>query len=299
VSGRAAFLALALLAAGAAAQDHTVAVEPRPCAVGEPIRVICDVPHAAGGGAWAREPELDPADPWVFLDAAREELGAEATRLTWRLLALDPERPTPPELGYALRADAGADARSVAVAAPAVELAGELAAGEDAPRPLIGLRELPARFDAPPAGTPARMLLSAAFALVVLLLGASVWVRRRRALAARGRADRATPAERIAALAAAEMPGKARHYELTRLVRQALDERAGKRHAGWTDAELADALAADAELRGKLGDAACDAAAELLRRAAPAKYAGALPTDFAVRETFELAQRAFAAEARP
>jgi hypothetical protein len=292
--------ALLLVAAALGAQQHAVRVEPEACAVGETVRVVCDVPHAAGGSARALSPELDPADPWVFLGAERQD-GATSTRLTWSFVGLDPERATPPGVELVLRESAGAETRTVRVEPPSVALSGELGADEDAPRPVLGLRELPAGA-VPPDTYATRLALLAGLVAAGLALAVTAFVWRRRALARLGPVDAMPVATRIAILAGSDAPLKARHYELTRLVRLALDERTGAKHhgwRGWTDDELAKALERDEDLRIKLGDRACDAAADVLRRAAPAKYAGVRPTDFAVRETFERAERALAAaEAR-
>jgi len=270
----------------AAADSVTARVEPAAAGVGEPIAIVVDAAHEAGGYARALEPYLDRASPWVFLGSSRES-GATSTRLSWRFVALDAEETTPPEVKFTLRARADEDPRVVRATASPIELASALAEGEDAPRPLLGLRELPDGAAAGGAEDTARALLLGAFALAVVALALTAWRLRRRALGRLGPIDTASAADRIAVLAASDAPLKARHFELTRVLRAALDAR-----RGWTDEELARALEADPAMRGRLGEDACEAAADVLRRAAPTKYAGARPTEFAVRETFEAAERA-------
>jgi len=292
-----ALAALLLAAAQASSVSHAARVEPAAAAVGEPIEVVCDVEHPPAVRPRALEPELDPSAPFVFLDARREPLSAgadkSATRLVWRFAGLEPGSAAPPAVEYAWR-EAGGERRA-SVSAPAVELKGVLAEGEDAPRPLLSFR-------APPEEAPAPSLLSALLpplaggAAALALLAAAFLVRRARL---RRRAPALVPydpAARLAELRAVAAGGRARHYELTRLVREAFDRRAGLDLRGLTDEEWAGALAR----RGDLAPEARDAAAGLLAGARGPKYAGERPTEYREREAFERALAALRAlEARP
>jgi len=277
-----------LLLAQTSPVAHTARVSPAAAAVGEPIEVVCDVTHPASVLPKPLEPELDPSAPWVFLDAHREPIdGAQgaASRLTWRFAGFEPGSAAPPAVEYAWRDAAGEQRATVAV--DPVELAGVLAADEDAPRPLLSFRELPATDVERSSALPALAL--AALALLVFAAGFALERRRLRRRAPPPAVD--APAERLAALRASTAAPRARHYELTHLVREAFDRRAGADRRGLSDEEWARALAGEAGV----ATAARAAAEDVLSGARGPKYAGEQPTEFALRATFERAEAALRA----
>ncbi|MEM7308189.1 MAG: hypothetical protein AAF682_16030 [Planctomycetota bacterium] len=276
-----------------AAQEVTARahVEPLSVAVGEPLEVVLELRHPAGLRPRAEEPLLDPSSPWVFLEHRGEPPrpdGAELERtvLVWKLLCLSPgEAVDPPALFYSVRTPGGG--RLMEVDAAPVPVTGLLAEGEDAPRPIAGLRTLE---EPPPAPSP-WPLLGGGAALACLCVGLALIVRSRR-LRGPKLAPAPALAQRIEALRGLSLGERARQYELTRLVREALDERSGTDRSGLTDEEWARAISAD----GGLSEPSLRAASELFEQAARTKYAGEMPTGWAVDEAFERARTAVAAQ---
>lgn len=295
-----ALCALLLAAAQAPALSHAARVEPPAAAVGEPIEVVCEVEHPAGVRPRALDPELDPSAPFVFLGARREPLRAgpekSVTRLAWRFVGLEPGAAAPPPVEYAWREADGE--RRATVGVEGLSLTGVLAEGEDAPRPLLPFRELPEA--APERALLPAVLLPLAGAMAALALLAAGFLARQARLRHRAPAPSGDdPAARLAALLAGGAGGasaRTRHYELTRLVREAFDRRAGVDLRGLTDLEWAGALAQ----RGELAPEARTAATQVLAVAGGPKYAGERPTEYREREAFERAAAALRAlEARP
>lgn len=253
----------------------TLRAEPREVEIGQPIALELVLEHAA-----SERPAPDPAallpDPsWVLL-----ELGAPlravdpadparaTTRIELRVASLDPgER----ELTLApLRIGA----RDQVLPSVSITVRAALHPGEDAPRPARGLREV---RDFPAESS----LIAPALLFGVLVLAALA------ALLARRWRRRApvpepvlTPLARLEALAGArEAEARATCYELTRILRGALDAHLSRDLAGLTDEEW---LAATPP--GVLPGEARAALGRLFARAERIKYGVETPTHFSLDE---------------
>jgi hypothetical protein len=271
-------------------------VQPEAVEIGEPFTLALDVLAEP-----AQRVLVDPAEEGlddfglgfalleprrvVRLDAG-DGSGRVLTQARWRLIALEPGRHELPTPGADVLLEGSA--LRVEPRLAAIEVAGELAEGEDAARPLVGFRE-------PPLPAPRRwrgVAAGLAGLLGLATVGAAL------ALALRGRrsapvAAPRTPAQRLAALDPADDAVRVElHHELARCVRESLDRAAGVALAGRTDEEWA---ARHAEL-GRLSGPLLERARVLLAACAEVKYAGVAATRFAAAERLEEA-RALCAEA--
>ncbi len=271
-----------------ATQDvaHEVRVEPAAVEVGQPFDVVCDVTHPEGARPRAVEPDFFGSDPWVLFDARRELLADGATRLVWTLACLEPGPETElPELGYSVLID-GRE-RVAFATGHTLAVAGVLAEGEDAPRPQVGFRSLAEE----PAPAPAwrRWAVWGAVLASTLLLVAVYFLARAWRAARRRPKPAPRPVARLGELEQADLSQRARHYELARLVREGIDEEAGRDRRGLTDEEW---LAALDDVR--IPERAKVEAGAALERCAAVKFGAAKPTDWAVEETFAHARQALA-----
>ena len=276
--------------------------EPVAVEVGEPFEVIlevtrdADVPSDQVGGG-----ELLLDDSWVLFDTRYEppappsdEAERLLTRRIWSLASLDPGARTlvvqgllPPE------ATSGIETCTV-------QVAGVLADGEEEPRPLRGL---PADFGAEPAEAPflsRTTILVMALTLFSLLLAAflfALFLLRR----SRGQSGPAgvTPRERLARLAAETDSDlsrtRERTYELSHLVREAVEARIGRDLRGRTDEEWTAALVHE---RGVSGEER-EAIGALVTDCARVKYAGEVPSAWAIEDLFTRARAALESLERP
>jgi hypothetical protein len=293
-----AFLASVLLALGAGPEGETSArwsCEPTAVEVGQPFALVLELEHESTVGTALlapRAPELDPS--WVVFGAepvARAPLadGRVRTRCVWHVASLEPgERSLADALsGLAL----GEAVTRIQVGDARVSVAGVLAQGEDAARPLRGF---PVGFADAATRAAARTswpaLLAAGLALGAALSWAWVRARRRRARARMGAAP--LPLERLAALeAGAAEAGRERCYELTSLLREAGDRLTKRPRAALTDEEWLATVHASLEIpRGVVAELTA-----VFERVARVKYAGESPTEWALAETFTRARRALQA----
>ncbi|HEX6885561.1 MAG TPA: DUF4381 family protein [Planctomycetota bacterium] len=266
--------------------------EPEAVALGEPFALVLELEHAPDVAARALVPAALALDEsWVVL--ASEPLtsavladGRLRTRATWRVAALEPgERSLAESLaGLAL----GAAVTRIQVGDARVRVAGVLAPGEDAPRPLRGFPEgFAGAPEASGGGGALPWLLGGLALLVLAAVGVLGWRRRRR----RAPRPAPTPLERLRALEEARAGGGERCYELTRLLRTAGDELARTPRAALTDEEWLAAVHASLEIpRGVVAQLE-----SVFARAARVKYAGESPTDWALQETFVAARGALEA----
>ena len=307
---RVAFFLAALVAAGArttwAAADDDVrarfACEPADVEVGQPFDLTLELEHPAGSNAFdlvAEELALDGS--WVVLSAHRappaagDDPARRVTRCSWSVASLEPGDRTLAGAVSSLVTDPRVS--SIDASGATVRVAGLLAEGEEEPRPLRGFPDgfgERAGFAANPwrwAALAAAVLLWAVVAVVLWRR----WARRRR----RPAAVEEAPLKRLEVLLATPAPTpdavRERHFELTRLVRRAADERlhAGAAAAGLTDAEWLAALEARAP-----ADLAADLA-PLFAEAEAIKYAGVVPTSWALEEAYGRARRALERVASP
>lgn len=278
-------VAAALLLAAPQAPEAQIRTVER-VEVGEPFELSIEIRHAAGVAVVLDPRALD--DAWVLLDASGAATlaageGRAATSVRWTVVALEPGEEVLPALWASID---GGPPRAIPVLGDGVTATGVLAPGEDEPRPPAGFRDAPA-----PAGGPPRWAWPLGV-LALLAVAAAAFLRRRRA-----RAPVEVPptaAERLRAIdpeALAEPAAvQAAYYEITAVLRGAIDERLGRDLAAWTDEEW---LAAT---RGQLPESEYDLVADVLRQSAEVKYGTARPTHWGAQETLERALSAVAGE---
>lgn len=291
-------LALAVLATQEptpASEARAVLVVERPeVHLGEPFELRVDVDHGAGSVLRVGELPWRPEQGWLLFEAGepvaldRADGRGLTTTVRFRVAAIE-QAQVETEDGWAWSASRAVPApelvlvdadgeRPVACAPAELVALSVLAVGEDTPRPLPGLL-------APPPAAPARQSWLRAAVVAAVSAAVLVWawlVLLRQRGDGGARRPEATVDERRRAIDGVLRAGEASPalvFELTALVRDAVDARLAAPRRGLTDAEWLAALPRDADLAslgGRLG--------EFLARAARAKYAGDEPTQFAVEE---------------
>ena len=276
---------------------RTVHGPPAAVEVGEPFPVVLELVHPADtGGVALSAGELTLDDSWVLLDTRLEPAvvegdaasGRRVTRRVFEVVSLEPGERTLTLAGLSPLAEGDAEEEQVTVS-----VTGVLAADEDAPRPLRGF---------PPAFGEGRKVSTSlppwAWALggaMVLSAGVLGWFLRRRPGPATKADAPVDPLARLALLEAEETKDlaglRARHFALSRLLREATDAKIRGDRTGCTDEEWL-ALVATSLSPTNGGGASLEAA---LAGCARVKYAGELPSPFAVQETFDHARRALEA----
>ena len=221
------------------------------------------------------------------MDTRTEALGSGATRLVWTLACLEPGPVTAlPEIAYTV--SVGGRERVRYVTGATLDVAGVLADGEDEPRALLGFRSLEPEAPAAPAWLR-WVVWGAAAAGAALLLVVFFVVRGLRAALRRRRQAAPRPAARLAALEALDLPARARHYELARLLREGIDDETGRDRRGLTDEEWLAALDGSNVPEGARVEAGF-----ALERCAEVKFGVGAATEWAVEETFAHAKKALA-----
>lgn len=274
---------IALLALCLAADVRaTLAAEPARAEVGEPVVLSLVVERPSSVAVEAPKIEPGVLGSWMFVEAlgARREPkrdlpGTVVETTSWRAFALEGGAALPPiEVSFT----ADGDAQKILATAAAVDVPRALAEGEDAARPPKGFREPVAWVD----GGSRLALLGIAAASVLVALVAAWIVRRRKRVAAPVAGPSA--ADLLTRLAAGARDDSAVNrdvlYEVTRIVRAAVDAHVGEVRAARTDAEWLALVAADA----RVPEGARSASKRLLERAEQVKYAGVNPTRFATDE---------------
>lgn len=280
--------------AGAGRQSATATLVPAPAevAVGQPIEFLLDVVHSAG--ARVRFPEKEAESrAWVRLSERSVTRAADPvdverahTIARWSSMVLEPGEPSPPAL--VLEVVEGSAVERLTVTALPVHVLPELAEGEDAPRPLLGFRDLPEDLEAS-GGAPwiaGGVLVAGALGLVLFLVA-----RKKRPAPAIVE----TPLARLDALAerfeSAPEDARDRVYDLVHLVRETVDRFLHEPRAAATDEVWSAAVAGDERL--PLG--VRHACTRLLAQAERIKYAAESPTRFAVDEYLKDARAALEA----
>ena len=125
------------------AQQATLLAEPEAVRIGEPVTWTLLVEHDVDERVVITDDAVPPDDSWVLLEGperVRVRDGEVAfTRLEWRLFSLEPGTRQLPPLAISL--SSGLELEALA---GAVEVAGELAPDEDAPREVLLPLEAPA-----------------------------------------------------------------------------------------------------------------------------------------------------------
>ena len=289
-------LALGALGPAAAAQEYsarfpdvveaTTSLVPETAEIGEPLELVLDLVHPSSIRVRLDAELLEPGDGCDPLDERRvvtrpiaEQPGRSLTRARWSVCALEPGehdlRPGGVEYEW------GGTRQRIEAPPARVTIRHALADGEDAPRAPIGFREPPEERE-----SPIDRLFWIGGLVLAGLLALVAWrvLRRRSAPTPVGPPG---PAERLAVLRTDD-PEKLRelYYELSAVVREALDALAGEPLRGCTDAEWIERRSrANGIPRERL-----ERAAELLSACERVKYGAEVPTRWAVDEALRAAR---------
>ena len=273
---------------GAGEPVCTLEARPTEVAIGEPIEWILTVRHPARDAVrLANDDPLPDDDTWVLVDGPRvstERAGARGatTRIRWTVFSLESGERALPEI--VARLASGGELR--ATCPGPITVRGELAPDEDVPRPFTAFHQVEERTGGGRSLAAAIAALVAGFVVLWLVL------RRRRAP---GPASVPTPLEQLDALGAqpADDPGVARAlvFELSSLLREAVDRRLAVARPGLTDEEwLAAVRPSDA-----LGAGTAERLEHLLGSCEDVKYGSRVPTRFAVAEALDEARQVITA----
>lgn len=256
-------------------------VEPTDVQLGQPITCTLEVPH--GGGATLEAPELELDYGWAVIAGPEEQVLGWGTRFSWSLLALEAGARELPGVELQL----GGGERTL-VPPASVQVAGALAAGEDAPRSLPGFRSVEERT----SQVRPRHLFWIALALgLCVLTGLAL---RRRTSKPRAR-EEPSELERFQGLEPSlELPLA---IQLAELLRAAAERRANLDEPleGLTDEEWVAALTRLGALDGE-ASTELDALLSVCR---DIKFAGARPTRFAIEELLTRSEALLGALALP
>lgn len=256
------------------AQQATLLAEPEAVRIGEPVTWTLLVEHDVDERVVIADDAVPPDDSWVLLEGperVRVRDGEVAfTRLEWRLFSLEPGTRQLPPLAISL--SSGLELEALA---GAVEVAGELAPDEDAPREVLLPLEAPADQGAA-SWTP---LLLVAGGLIGAL--ALVSLRRRRGSGDAG-ADLASadlvPLETLLADGVAPVALAA---ELSQRLRTRVDVLQAAPRPGLLDEEWLRAV----EDSGGVVASRLEVLTRLLSWADRVEFAAEQPSRFAVEET--------------
>ena len=254
--------------------------EPARAEIGEPVVWTLSIDATKATKITLPEKDPLPDGSWVLIEPRTIERSSGAdpehvvTRVRWSVISLEAGERALPKIEIEL--GSGADKHKLAAEAGTLHVASALADKEDSARAEHGF--LPPRESTP---------LGRAWGWIVvggLVLLIAAWI------VARGRrkkhvvASAPVPLERLRALesAAAESPERAREtvYGLSRLLRDSVDRWSQSERAGLTDEDWSRSIAADE--RVPLG--VRSAAGRILAAAERVKYAGQVPTRFAIDE---------------
>jgi len=262
----------------ALAQDASLRFEVQRAVIGEPLAVVLTVPHARGERIKVVAEQLTPDDSWLFVEGPETLTAADgaSTTVRWSVFSIDVG-----ERAFELTGVYRGDGAPVEAAPANITIQGELLPDEDQPRPFTDFHEIE---DGAVVRSWHWLVLLAA------LVGSSVWFFARKREATES--DRGPSAsEQLAELELDEAadPERTRTltYEISRLVRSAIDHAQATDASGLTDEEWLAAQRAS----GKLDAQTLDQLAQLLADCESVKYAGAAPTTFAVRDNLERARR--------
>lgn len=297
-------LALAGSARSALAQEirARLEVEPAHVEIGQPMTWTLVVEHP--NDTEIVLPKLDDLPRgWMLLDTlgVRRERAPSGigniTRGTWRVAALEGGELVPPALkvewnrrgstGGEPGRDPGKDKGSIEATAPTIPVAHALSDGEDAARPSKGFRPTPAF-----AEQRSKTAWIALYLVVVSGLGFLAWRRRGRKPAP---AAMPAPLELLVAIEARAKaePERSREavYDLTALLRSAIDAFLSERSSALTDAAWMARIQPDERVPAGVRSAS----ARILANAESAKYARIAPSRFALDEMFADARNALEA----
>lgn len=264
--------------------------------IGEPFELTLVVEHPTGATLTLPEPSALPRsfalveDRGLVRTVDPSTPAQTTTRARWRVIALEGGDALLPPLHVTI--DAAGAQETIDAAAPKLAIEHALDANEDAPRPALGFRPPPVVHVVSLRG----VAIGLASVLVLLVAGLVVWrIRRARVIAV----PVPTPLERLAEIERrlASEPELVRDatYELTGLLRRAVDEHRAESHAGLTDGDWIKALASDE----RVPSATRTLAAKLLDASERVKYAAESPSILTVRESLGDTRLALTALAEP
>ena len=255
-----------------------------PVVVGDSVELVVRLQHPAGVHY-----ELVPEGfdySWVLLSrgGAVTTTAGEVSETTYRLTlcsleAGERELPAP-----VFHNQSGTPVSVALAPLPTLSVRGVLAETEDAPRPIIGFME----------PTAADGGLSWGWIVLPLLvcIALALWIARRRRARSTPGAPLPTPEQRLAVLEASDLGAAGEpsfaanlHVELTGLVREHFDLRAGGGRASLTDDEWLAAAALEFSEQQRV------ALHALFLESREVKYGGATPTHWALQESLAAARR--------
>ncbi|GEM_PF-3320885 len=271
-----------------AIQDPALTVQPASAAIGQPLQVEFVYAHSSADGLADSTPTLDLDDSWVVLDGPQVKVvpsdGGKRTSVHWSVLSLEPGERVLPGLNLVL-----ADGSNLAVGGARLNIAGELGADEDSPRPLPPFQDVQERTG---ALRPAH-LGALGLALIALWVW-RVWRRRRR----QRQVGREEPGEwaRFSALklgyteSGSDLGAKAKDVssQLAFLLRSAAQHQLTTLQAGQADEEWLDHMRAEGQ------DALADEFAPLLETCERIRFGGLIPTRFALDELLQASESVLA-----
>ena len=278
-------LVACVLASSARAQmDLRLDVEPLTAEIGQPVTLILTAEHVPSFEVELPKSVL-PDDSWMLYEDAKKitlphpsREGMSLTVVRWEIASLDSgERAIEfPDVRWS----DGSSAGLTELEAPKLTVAATLAEGEDEARAALTFRE-PEFAEPRIRNWPGVLGGIAGLALIAALLRLKRKAKPAEKLAL-------SPRESLAALESrsGELGIRATYFELSRLVRSALDE-GGEDFAGLTDEEWLAAREADA----RSSKEECAALAALFERCQEVKYAQAEPTRWALDEALLAAKQ--------
>lgn len=263
-----------LLAVLALGQQATLLAAPERARIGEPLTWTLVVEHDVDERVVLEDDAVPPDDSWVLLDGptrVRVRDGERAfTRLEWQVFSLEPGTRALPSLALGL--SSGLELEALA---GAVEIEGELAPDEDAPRPTLEPLEAPADAE---SSSLSGLGLPLGVAAALLLL-ATLLLRRRRADAA-GQETPAEPLPSLRALLEAGASAEALAATLSTRLRTSVDGLQGSARPGLLDGEWVAAVRSS----GGAAAAEADTLERLLAWADRVEFAAERPSRFALEE---------------
>ena len=251
-------------------------VLPSELAIGQPARARLVVEHVPAQRPDLGALELALDDSWLVLDPGAPvtvagPAGRATSERTWTFFSLEPGAREWPALRVPL-----AGGQELEVAPVSLAVSGELAQGEDAPRPMPGFHAIDER-----AGPlrPAHWLV---VALALTLLAAGFVARRRRGRRAGSAPPAPGPLERLAGLRPADWTAAGAASDYAFGLSGLLHEVAARGVEGLARGASDEELVAWLRERGGRSAGDLDALAALFERCAAIKYGGERPTRFAL-----------------
>ncbi len=277
-------LACVLASSARAQMDLRLDIEPTTADIGQPVTLILTAEHVPSFEVELPKSVL-PDDSWMLYEDAKKVTlphpnrdGMSLTVVRWEIASLDSgERAIEfPDVRWS----DGNSAGLTEVEAPKLNVYATLVEGEDEARPALMFRE-PTFAEPRIRNWPWVVGALAGVVLLAVLLRFKRKAKPTEKLAL-------SPRESLAALESrsGELGIRATYFELSRLVRSALDE-GGTDCAGLTDEEWLAVRETDA----RSSKEECEALAALFERCQEVKYAQAEPTRWALEEALATAQQ--------